>query len=107
VLKRAQVLKAAGVSFFQDILSLDPGTRWEREIYKNIDKCDLVLLFWSRAAKASEWVIREAEYALARRGDGHNPDVVPVILETPPVPPPPSLASLHFNDRIHYLIEGS
>jgi hypothetical protein len=104
VLKRAQVLKAAGVGFFQDILSLDPGTRWEREIYRNIDKCDLVLLFWSRAAKDSEWVIREAEYALERRGDGDIPDVVPVILETPPPLPPPSLASIHFNDRIHYLI---
>jgi hypothetical protein len=52
-------------------------------------------------------VIREAEYALERRGDGDTPDVVPVILETPPVLPPPSLASIHFNDRIHYLIEAS
>src|SRR5262249_38069047 len=47
VLKRAQVLAAAGVSFFHDTLSLDPGARWEREIYKAIDKCDLFLLFWS------------------------------------------------------------
>ena len=105
VLKRAQVLEAAGVGYFQDILKLDPGERWERSIYKNIDKCDLFLLFWSSAANASEWVIKEAEYALSRRGEGDVPDIVPVILETPPpLPPPPSLTSIHFNDRIHYLI---
>jgi hypothetical protein len=49
VLKRAQVLSAAGISFFHDALSLDPFARWEQEIYKAIDGCDLFLLFWSRA----------------------------------------------------------
>ncbi len=108
VLKRAQVLKAAGVSFFQDILSLDPGARWEKEIYKHIDGCDLFLLFWSKSARESEWVIREAEYALARQHDGEIPDIVPVILEGPPVVrPPDSLAAIHFNDQITYLIAQS
>ena len=108
VLKRAQVLSAAGISFFHDVLSLDPGARWEQEIYKAIDGCDLFLLFWSRAAKESEWVIKEAEYALRCQGEGNTPDIVPVILETPPpLPPPPSLAGIHFNDRIHYLISNS
>ena len=69
-------------------------------------KCDLVLLFWSRPTKDSELVTREAQYALDRRGDGDIPDVVPVILETPPAPPP-SPAAIHFNDRIHYLIAAS
>ena len=55
------MLQAAGISFFQDVLKLDPGVRWEREIYKNIDKCDLFLLFWSPAAKDLQWVIKEAE----------------------------------------------
>lgn len=105
VLKRAQVLKAAGVSFFQDILSLDPGARWEKEIYKHIDRADLFLLFWSKSARDSEWVIREAEYALQRQGSGDVPDIVPVILEGPPVVrPPDSLAAIHFNDQINYLI---
>jgi hypothetical protein len=108
VLKRAQVLKAAGVGFFQDVLSLDPGDRWQREIYRHIDRCDLFLLFWSKAARDSEWVIREAEYALARQRTGEEPDIVPVILEGPPVIlPPESLKELHFNDRINYLIAMS
>jgi hypothetical protein len=107
VLKRAQALAAARVSYFQDVLKLDPGARWEREIYKNIDRCDLFLLFWSQAARDSEWVIREAEYALRRQDRGDEPDIVPVILESPPPLPPPSLAAIHFNDRIHTLIEVS
>ena len=106
VLKRAQILEAAGVSFFQDTLKLDPGTRWEKAIYKNIDTCDLFLLFWSKAALESEWVIKEAEYALKRQGDGDVPDIVPVILEAPPLPPA-SLAAIHFNDLIHYLIAAN
>lgn len=105
VLKRAQVLQAAGVSFFHDLLTLDPGDRWEKEIFRNIDRCDLFLLFWSEAAKGSEYVLKEAEYALARRKDGDVPDIVPVILEgPPPVLPPASLKDIHFNDRIQYLI---
>ena len=110
VLKRVQMLDATRTAFFQDVLSLDPGARWTKELYKRIDKCDLFLLFWSSAAKRSEWVIKEAEYALARqdRDPLGGPDIVPVILEgPPPVLPPDSLRHLHFNDRIQYFIAGS
>ena len=110
VLKRVQMLDATRTAFFQDVLSLDPGARWTKELYKRIDKCDLFLLFWSSAAKRSEWVIKEAEYALARqeRDPLDGPDIVPVILEgPPPVLPPDSLRHLHFNDRIQYFIAAS
>jgi hypothetical protein len=110
VLKRVQMFEVVKTDYFQDLLSLDPGVRWEKELYKHIDECDLFLLFWSQAAKDSEWVIREAEYALARQGpDGEGePDIVPVILEgPPPVPPPDSLNAIHFNDRVNYFIAAS
>jgi hypothetical protein len=110
VLKRVQMLQATRTAFFQDVLSLDPGARWTKELYKRIDKCDLFLLFWSSAAKRSEWVIKEAEYALARQSSdpAGGPDIVPVTLEgPPPVLPPDSLRELHFNDRIQYFIAGS
>jgi hypothetical protein len=108
VLKRAQALDAARMSFFQDVLSLRAGDQWESKIYQHIDKCDLFLLFWSRAAKDSEWVIKETEYALERRSWGDDPDIVPIILEDGPVVmPPDSLKSIHFNDAIHYLISAS
>jgi len=108
VLKRAQGLKAAGLSFFQDVLSLEPGQRWERRLYEEIDRCDVFLLFWSSRAAASEWVIREAEYALARQSASQDaPDVTPVLLEGPPVPlPPDSLKAIHFNDALRYVIAG-
>jgi hypothetical protein len=105
VLKRVQMLQILNPTFFLDLLSLDPGDRWEKRLYENIDRCDLFLLFWSQAAKESYWVLQEAEYALKRQqGDPNSdPDIVPVILEQN-VSPPQNLSSLHFNDRIHYLI---
>jgi hypothetical protein len=105
VLARVQMLGPLGIKFFQDVMSLEPGDRWARELYRHIDECDLFLLFWSRAARESEWVEREVAHALARRGptESGRPEIVPVILEGPPiVPPPPTLASLHFDDRVLY-----
>jgi TIR domain len=108
VLKRVQMLEIMRTRYFQDLLSLDPGDRWERKLYENIDQCDLFLLFWSQAAKDSRWVMREAEYALGRQrhDPSAEPDIVPVILQQN-VLPPPSLAELHFNDRIHYMIAAT
>ncbi len=93
VLKRAQALKAARIGFFQALLSLEPGERWERRLYEEIDRCDLFLLFWSSHAARSEWVTREAEYALKRSNasDDHMPDIAPIILEGPPIRTPPEL----------------
>jgi predicted component of type VI protein secretion system len=86
VIKRAQGLRAGGTSFFNDLLSLEPGQRWEKRLYQEIDRCDVFYLFWSSKAKDSEWVIKETEYALARQARSGNgePDVIPVIIEGPP-----------------------
>lgn len=103
VLLRVQAFKIAGMTVFQDILDLDPGERWEKALYREIDSCDVFLLFWSKAARDSEWVNREIDYALARQaGNADNPPAIqPVPIEGPPVvPPPPSLRGLHFNDAL-------
>jgi hypothetical protein len=103
VLRRVQAFRIAGLSVFQDILDLDPGERWQKALYREIDNCDVFLLFWSHAAAASEWVGKEIDYALARkRGDEElPPDIQPVPIEGPPiVPPPVSLSGLHFNDAL-------
>ncbi len=110
VLKRVQGLAATGIEVFQDVLNLEPGDRWEKELYRHIDECDLFLLFWSTAAKESKWVLKEALYALERQGkDGlHPPEIIPVIIEgPPPVSPPDELQHLHFNDKLLYLIAMS
>jgi TIR domain len=109
VIKRAQGLKAGGTDFFNDLPSLEPGERWEKRLYQEIDRCDVFYLFWSSKAKASPWVMKETEYALARRarsGTG-EPDIIPVIIEGPPPPTPPgSLKDIHFNDSLIYVLAG-
>jgi hypothetical protein len=103
VMKRVQMLERLHVSFFQDLLDLEPGERWERKLYQHIDECDVFMLFWSTASKESEWVTKEVQYALARKGgdDSRPPEIVPILIEGPPVPlPSPELAHLHFNDRL-------
>ena len=107
VLERVQMLGALGIHYFQDVLDLEPGERWERKLYERIDDCDLFLLFWSSAAKESEWVRKEIDCALARKGGDElaPPEIRPVILEGPPiVPPPPELSHLHFSDRLIYFM---
>ena len=103
VLRRVQAFRIAGLSVFQDVLDLEPGERWERELYREIDICDVVLLFWSRAAAESPWVAREIDYALARKQgqEDRPPDIQPVPIEGPPIPAPPEkLRHLHFNDAL-------
>jgi hypothetical protein len=108
VLKRAQALKALHINFFQDLLSIDPGAVFKPQLFNEIDRCDLFLLFWSSHAAVSEWVLREAEYAVERRrksAPDDVPDITPIILEGPPVPAPPdSLKHIHFNDWLRYVI---
>jgi hypothetical protein len=110
MLKRAQGLKAGGTNFFNDLLSLEPGERWEKRLYDEIDRCDVFFLFWSSHARASEWVMKETAHALARQAaspDG-QPDIVPVIIEGPPSPAPPdSLKAIHFNDGLIYILAGA
>jgi hypothetical protein len=107
VLKRVQALNAVRIDFFQDLLNLKPGDRWEKRVYEEIDRCDLFLLFWSSHAAKSDWVIREAEYALERSKASSIPDIAPIILEGPPVPlPPTSLRDIHFNDSLRYVISA-
>ncbi len=107
VLKRVQMLDKVGIEFFQDVLSLNPGERWEQKLYENIDDADVFFLFWSSAAKKSKWVLQELEYAIKQKqGNEENPPFIkPVPIEGPPiVKPPEQLGHMHFNDRILYFI---
>ena len=110
VLKRVQGLAVTGIEVFQDVLNLEPGERWEKELYHHIDKCDLFLLFWSTSAKQSKWVLKEVLYALERQGKDelNSPEIIPVIIEGPPiVSPPEELQHLHFNDKLLYFMAAS
>lgn len=103
VLRRVQAFRIAGISVFQDILELEPGELWETGLYREIDNCDVFLLFWSQAAADSEWVAKEIDYALARKHGKkeHPPAIQPVPIEGPPIPPRPvKLSEFHFNDAL-------
>jgi len=110
VLEIAQAYRVLGIDFFQDVLHLDPGTRWENGLYTEIDRCDTFLLFWSKAASGSKWVEKEARRALERQkasADG-TPALVPLVLEGPPAPKPPDyLKHLHFNDWMRFAIAAA
>jgi hypothetical protein len=99
VLRRVQILTPLRIEFFQEALNLEPAARWEKQLYRYIDECDLFLLFWSSAAKGSEWVLREVRYALERaaRDPFGRPEIRPLMLESAPVEPPPDLAHLFFD----------
>src|ERR1051325_6892849 len=109
VLKRVQVLELVDIDYFQDLLKIKPGEKWEKLIYDYIDKSDVFLLFWSRAASESEWVKKEVLHALKRKAgqDTAPPEIKPVILEAPPAKPPDELGSLQFNDQFAYLINAT
>jgi hypothetical protein len=107
VIARVQTLKALKIRFFQDRIDLEPGDEWMHRIYDAIDKSDAFFLFWSSAAKRSQWVEREWRRALARQaGDPERPPrIVPMIIEgPPPVPPPEELNYMNFADYMLYMI---
>ncbi|RPH81379.1 MAG: toll/interleukin-1 receptor domain-containing protein, partial [Planctomycetaceae bacterium] len=103
VLRRVQMLRMVGVKCFQDVLDLEPGQRWEQQLWKHIDEADVLFLFWSQHAKSSKWVTEEWRYGLKRRGVDF---IRPVVLQRQPfIEPPAELCELHFNDRVLSLID--
>lgn len=88
---------------FFDVEGLRGGDDWERVLYREIEKRDVLYLCWSRSAKASPWVEREWRYALSRKGvDG----IEPLPIEPPEAcPPPAELNSKYWSDKLLYLIE--
>lgn len=104
VLRRVQMLSTVGIRYFQDVFDLEPGDRWAQKLYEQIDQSNVMFLFWSTAARESEWVKREWQYGLKAKGEDF---IHPVIIEGPPAPePPPELAHVHFADRMLYFINA-
>ena len=106
VTRAVQVLSLLGLSCFHDKSSLRPGEAFADALREEVEQADLFLLFWSSSARRSEWVRKEAEWALAaQKGNAGAPDILPVILEGPPPAPPfEFLSDRHFDDRYQYMI---
>jgi molecular chaperone DnaK (HSP70) len=100
VLGRVQGIQKAApeIEFFLDVLSLRSGEDWETQLWQKIPASDIFYLFWSRNAIESPWVEKEWRCALSARGTDF---IDPVPLDPPDLaPPPPELASKHFNDWV-------
>jgi hypothetical protein len=94
VAQRVDSLKAVGIDVFLDCLDIRQGADWRDVLERELLGREALFLFWSTAARASEWVEKEWRFALERRGLG---SIVPNALEPPwSCPPPPELASLQF-----------
>jgi hypothetical protein len=101
--------RKAGITDFFDRKDIAAGAGWREEIQKNLDRCDLFVLFWSTSAMCSEEVGKEIAYALARKGsDEWNPPTFdPLSIELPvPRPLPAGLESLNFDDPLLYFIKA-
>ena len=85
------------IDLFFDVESLRSGDRWEEKIFQEIDKRDVLFLFWSQHAKDSVFVNKEWRYALEKKGINF---IEPCPIEPPNIcPPPVELNMMHFNDR--------
>lgn len=75
----SQVRRDKQISFWHDRMIL-PGQEWGQEIYKNLEKADIVLLLVSPDFLASDYAYsREMKRALERHNSGAAM-VVPIIL---------------------------
>jgi hypothetical protein len=63
--KLAKDFKAAGFNTWVDLETLQDGERWVAEIQAAVEKCQVIVVVMSRAARESEWVERETLLALA------------------------------------------
>jgi hypothetical protein len=105
----ATAYAAAGVEHFWDRASLKPGEEWSPRLRREIARADLFHLCWSKSAAASEWVEKEAEYALTRRhnSNGKRPDITVQMLDGPPwAPHPRHLDAINFDDFVRAAIVG-
>lgn len=84
------------LDIYCDIEKLQSGDNWEKVLFDEIEKRDVLFLCWSKNAKNSKEVEKEWRHALSKKGlDG----IDPIPLESPKVcPPPEELKSKHFND---------
>ena len=81
VLPDVELLRAGGVQVFMDVRDIDYGERWAAALKRAIDGCERVIVFWSAAAKVSDWVEREWRMAVER-----GKKIVPTLLDDTPLP---------------------
>ena len=93
------------MDIFFDVDSLRSGDDWEKVLWREIDKRDVLFLCWSKYARESKWVDAEWRYALKNKGAD---SIEPVPIDPPgSCPPPDELSRKHFNDKLLYIINSN
>jgi hypothetical protein len=93
---------APTLDIFQDCLDLTPNEAYKPRLAAEIAARDVFLLFWSRNARASQWV--HWEFETARVKPGMNA-ILPMPLEDPSLAlPPEGFEDKHLRDR--FMIAG-
>ena len=92
------------MDIFFEVDSLRSGDDWEKALWREIDKRDVLFLCWSKYARDSKWVDAEWRYAFKNKG----PDSIEPVPIDPPgsCPPPDELSRKHFNDKLLYIINS-
>lgn len=104
VLDRVDSIQTStGIEVFVDCLDLHPNEEWKRIIEGRIPSSDLFLLFWSRSAKASQYVAWELETAIRTRGRR----LIEVHALEPNVAPPEALKDVHVSSPLMWIREGN
>jgi hypothetical protein len=103
----ATAYQMAGVEHFWDRASLKSGEEWGPRLRREIDRCDLFHLCWSKSAAASEWVEKETAHAISLRRSRKRPDISIQMLDGPPwAKHPDSLDAINFDDFVRAAIVG-
>ncbi len=103
VLDRVASIKiSAGIDPFLDCLDLHPGEAWKARLDDEIRRRDLFLVFWSKNASESEWVVWELDTALKEKGE----NALQLHPLDPDVKPPDGLEELHVGDLIMWVRKG-
>jgi hypothetical protein len=103
VLGRVRSLQIfTGIDVFLDCLSIRPGEEWKPKLSGEIRQRDVFWLFWSRTARASEWVDWEWRTALRTKSLGA---IQPHPLEPVELAPPPDeLSALEFGSMYEWYL---
>ncbi len=80
-LKLAKELKSAGFLVWLDQLDIPTGARWDNELEKALEECEIFMLILTPAAIGSENVKDEIGYAI-----DNNKRILPILLENCNVP---------------------
>jgi hypothetical protein len=88
-----QAYRVLGLEYLRDVRVLRSGQQWNRVLLEKIEEADIFQLFWSRAARQSEYVEKEWRHALVLDRPAF---IRPVFWEKPLPSPPPELGAIHF-----------